>query len=406
VHKPDDVPLLIRRTHEERILATLREVGPLTRAELEARTGLSRTTLSDITAALLRRGALVALDPESGPRGRGRPAARLALDPASGQFLGVDFGHRRAHVAIVNAANEVIVSGGRAYDVETSWEDRVDLALAIIDELTGAAGVHLTAVEGIGIGVPGPVTAPFSDDSRVPSRWRELGRDEVLELVRSRFAARFPAPITLDNNSRFAGLGEAIWGPSPSGGNDSLLFIRLSDGVGGGLVVGGRLVSGALGIAGEVGHVTVDPAGERCWCGKRGCLETVASAPSVRARIAAATGDPDDVEHPAARAVIARAGEATGRVLATVTTVVDPSEIVVAGDMLRMPGFLDAVRAAFEAETLLPAERRSRFRVSALSEEAGALGAIAAAFHRSPLLVGYGSLIGPTDSPAPERRQA
>lgn len=377
--KPDDVPLLIRRTHEERILATLREAGPLTRSELEHRIGLSRTTLSDIASVLLRRGAVIECEPEEGPRGRGRPAVRLALDPASGQFLGVDLGHRRVHVAVVNAANDVIVSGERGYAPEMSWNERLEVVFALVDDATAAGGVRLTALEGIGFGVPGPLGSAFGDASRVPPRWQGTRRGEVVALVRERVAERFDAPLVLDNNTRFAALGEAVRGPSSEA--DSLLYIRLSDGVGGGLVAGGRLVVGALGTAGELGHVTVDPHGARCWCGKQGCLETVASMPAIRARLAA--GAPEE-------SVVQEAGAATGRVLAAASTVIDPTEVVVGGELLRYSGFFDAVRRAFEHE-VLPTGTPTRLRASALSEQAGALGAIAAALHRSPLLVGYAS---------------
>jgi predicted NBD/HSP70 family sugar kinase len=394
VPKPDDVPILIRRTHEERILATLRESGPLTRAELEERVGLSRTTLSDITAALLRRGALVERGSDSGVRGRGRPAVRLALDPASGQFLGVDLGHRQVHVAVVNASNEVIAAGGRNYGAEEDWGARLDLTFGLIEELAASAGLGLGALEGIGVGVPGPAGSPLHADSSTPPRWRGLSRDAVIEMVQARFGARFAAPIVADNNARYAALGEAVWGPSPE--TDSLLFIRLSDGVGGGLVVGGRLVGGAFGAAGELGHITADPDGGPCWCGKHGCLETVASVPSVFARAGHLGADAAEID-PAApefRRAVREAGEATGWVLAAAAGAIDPREVVVAGDMLRFPDFFAAVRETFERE-VVPIASGSRLRVSALSEQAGALGAIAAAFHRSPLLAGYASNAAP-----------
>lgn len=393
--KPDDVPILIRRTHEERILATLREHGPLTRAELEEHVGLSRTTLSDITAALLRRGALVERGVDAGVRGRGRPAVRLALDPASGQFLGVDLGHRQVHIAVVNASNEVIAAGGRSYDAEEDWGARLDLTFGLIDELAGSAGLGLSALEGIGVGVPGPAGSPLRGDPAAPPRWRGLSRDAVIELVRERFGMRFTSPIVIDNNTRYAALGEAVWGPSPE--TDSLLYLRVSDGVGGGLVVGGRLVSGAFGAAGELGHITTDPSGMPCWCGKNGCLETVASTPAVFERAGLLGAAPADVD-PAApefRRAVREAGEATGWVLAAATGAIDPREVVVAGDMLRFPDFFAAVRETFESE-VLPIESGSRLRVSALSEQAGALGAIAAAFHRSPLLAGYAGTAMPS----------
>ncbi|QNE34028.1 ROK family transcriptional regulator [Leifsonia shinshuensis] len=407
MHKPNDVPQLIRRTHEERILATLRENGPLTRAELEKRVGLSRTTLSDITAALLRRGVLVERATHDEARGRGRPAAKLALDPASGQFLGVDLGHRRVHVAVVNASNEIIVSGERAYDVDTSWSERIDATFALIEGLARDEEVGLQALEGIGIGVPGPLSTAFRGEQRTPPRWRGQPRDELLALIRGRFAGRFSAPLTLDNNTRLAGLGEAVWGRADDA--DSLLYLRLGDGVGGGLVVSGRLVSGASGSAGEVGHVTVEPDGLPCWCGKTGCLETVASVPAIQERLAAVRAGDGDEDGSAADAVVRAAGEATGRALAAASVVVDPRDIVIAGDVLRFPGFLDAARESFARETLLVGGG-DRLRVSTLRDEAGALGAIAAAFHRSSLLVGYASLAGlPDPAPEPadaERRQA
>ncbi|HEX2857211.1 MAG TPA: ROK family transcriptional regulator [Propionibacteriaceae bacterium] len=395
MHKPNDVPYLIRRTHEERILATLRESGPLTRLELERRVGLSRTTLSDITAALLRRGAIVEREPLVERRGRGRPATQLALDPASGQFLGVDFGHRRVHVAVVNASNEVIVSGERAYSVDTPWGERVSATLELLTDLTRAAGVGLLALEGIGIGVPGPLSTTFGGLGRTSPLWLARGRDELLDLVRARFADNYSAPLTLDNNTRLAALGEAVWGQTPE--VDSLLYIRLSDGVGGGLVVGGRLVSGASAAAGEIGHVTVDPDGPLCWCGKNGCLETVASVPAIRARLADPSVD--------AAEVVRAAGEATGRALAAAAFVIDPRDVVIAGDALRFPGFVDAASGAFERETL-PMGGGCTLRPSTLRDEAGALGAIAAAFHQSPLLHGYPGLTSVPDYTDLERLQA
>lgn len=394
MHKPNDVPYLIRRTHEERILATLRESGPLTRAALEARVGLSRTTLSDITAALLRRGVLVERPMHEQRRGRGRPAAQLALDPSSGQFLGVDLGHRRVHVAVVNASNEIIVAGERAYDSETTWLERLDATFALIAELTAQGAIGLQALEGIGIGVPGPLSTGFRGEQRTPPRWRGQGRDDLLDLIRSRFDERFSAPLTLDNNTRLAGLGEAVWGRAED--VESLLYVRLSDGIGGGLVVAGRLVSGASGSAGELGHVTVDPDGLPCWCGKVGCLETIASVPALRSRIDAAARDGADRDGRATAHIVRVAGEATGRALAAASVVVDPRDVVIAGEALHFPGFLDAACEAFARETLLVGGG-SRLRVSTLRDEAGALGAIAAAFHRSPLLLGYASLVTAVD---------
>jgi predicted NBD/HSP70 family sugar kinase len=407
--KLNDVPILIRRTHEERILGALRAGGPSTRAELERRVGLSRTTVSEIAGSLLARGALVEIDPASGPRRRGRPAVRLALEPSSGQLLGVDLGHRRVYVAAVNASNEVIGSGVREYAMSTSWSERLDLTTSLADQIRAEHDLSFGALEAVGVGVPGPVSSALLADSRVPDRWQGMSRDAVIDLVRNGLQRHFGARVVIDNNTRFAGLAEAVWGAHRN--LDSLLYVRLSDGVGGALVVGGRLVSGAGGTAGEVGHVEVESDGRACWCGKRGCLETVASVPAMLDSIRAA--DPTvrtfaaavaRCEEPAVGAVLAHAAAALGRTLAATATVLDPQDVVVAGEALRFgEAFLGPARAAFDEAVLPDPRRRGRLRATSLRDEAGALGALTAAYRRSPLLAGYADLAAESSRPTVPR---
>ncbi|WP_328708821.1 Lrp/AsnC family transcriptional regulator [Microbispora hainanensis] len=109
---PNGVHALVRRSHEERVLRVLRQNGAQSRNEIAARVGLSRTTVSEITSDLLGRGAIRVVDTDAVERvGSGRPAERLALDPASGQYMGVDFGHRRVNVLVADAAHDIIASG-------------------------------------------------------------------------------------------------------------------------------------------------------------------------------------------------------------------------------------------------------------------------------------------------------
>jgi predicted NBD/HSP70 family sugar kinase len=401
--KPNGVPILIRRTHEERILGALRDNGPLPRSEIELRVGLSRTTVSEITGSLLARGAIVETDAHEPRRGRGRPAARLALDPTSGQFLGIDFGHRRVYVATVNASNEIIGSGATQYAEDAAWPERIDRAFDLITRIESESGIRFSALEAVGIGVSGPV-GPGANARA--SRWSGAASRNAVEMIHDAFVSRFDAPILIDNNTRFAGLAEAVWDRSDD--VDSLLYVRLADGVGGGLVVGGRLVVGSFGMAGEIGHVSVPSESNQCWCGKSGCLETVASVPaiiraaqqhvpSVRelADVADAIGDPGVLD------AVTYAARSLADILATVSAVVDPREIVVAGDVLRLgPVFFDAVLEQFAHATGPELHSGVRLRPSTLDEEAGALGAIAAAFHRSPLLAGYRALATPNPATA------
>jgi predicted NBD/HSP70 family sugar kinase len=366
------VHALVRRAHEERVLAILRERGGLSRAQIAARVGLSRTTLSEITGDLIARGAIKVVTTDADLRaGSGRPAELLALDPHSGQFLGVDLGHNRVRVAVADAAQEIIAQGHSSYSAETPWADRLAAAFALISRIGRESGVTFEALQGIGVGVAGPQPADTS-------------RDEVL----SAFGRRFTAPVIVDNNTRFAALAEAI-----ADGSDArdVLYVRLSDGIGGGLVVGGRLVAGAHGVAGEFGHIPVDRDGDVCRCGKRGCLETVASVPAVLRACALATVEDLAVASAAGQstavAAISRAATAVGRVLAQAALILNPEQIVIGGRLVRVaPGLVAQATEIVLAETV---GDPPLIRAARLGDDDGARGAIAALFRQSPLLAGY-----------------
>mgnify|MGYP000100226227 CR=1 FL=1 len=387
------VQALVRRTHEERVLSALRAEGALSRAGLAQRVGLSRTTLSEITAQLLDRGAIVVLDTDAAVRrGSGRPAERLALDPSAGQYLGVDFGHRRVQVAIADASHEILASGLERYDDGLAWGERVSLAFDTIDRLSSEHGLHLNALQAVGIGVPGPYTGRNGDHGVVA--WN---RGATPDGVDRSFAARFDAPVTVDNNTRLAALAEAV--SSPEGASD-LVYVRLSDGVGGGLVVGGRLTRGARGFAGELGHVTADPAGTVCRCGKRGCLETVASVPAILAACRSEGADVKDLAElaaaveradPVVDAVLRRVGSVVGHVLGAAAMTLDPVEVVIGGEVAHVaPAIVEQAARTLRYELYsIPVDGPCQVRAGRLRDSDGAVGALAAIFHQSPLLAGY-----------------
>ncbi|ROO84324.1 putative NBD/HSP70 family sugar kinase [Actinocorallia herbida] len=363
----------VRLGHEERVVALLRERGALSRAELGALSGLSRSTLSDIAGALVARGAVVVTTPESAGRKRppGRPAELLTLNPDTGQAIGLDFGHRRVHVAVANAAQEVIGTAALGYARTTSWQRRLEIACGLVDSLrTGLGPLH-----GIGVGVTGPLGRTAEQTRRVTALTDALGE-------------RFGVPVAVDNNTRLAALAEMVRGAGK--GFSDVVYARLSEGVGGGIVVSGRLLRGAGGGAGEIGHIPVDPAGAPCSCGGRGCLETVASVPAVVSAAGAADlpGALEALEAGEASAVAAfdRAGRALGFALASVCNTVSPARIVVGGEVA-VPRVLAAAEAALAVH--LPPAQRLPAHPAALGDEVGALGALALVAHDSPLLIGY-----------------
>ncbi|WP_329247119.1 ROK family transcriptional regulator [Actinoallomurus sp. NBC_01490] len=385
---PGGVHALVRRSHEERVLRVLRQRGALSRGEIAARVGLSRTTVSEITSDLIARGAITIVGTDAvGRVGSGRPAERLALDPSSGQFMAVDFGHRRVNVAVADASHDVIALGTSRYPESAGWPERIPAAFALIRRLSVDKGVHYRALQAIAVGVPG---------------W---GDRSPADGVAETFAEHFGAPVTVDNNVRFAGLAEALRSPADSVQN--LIYVRLSDGVGGGVVVNGQLVRGADGFAGEFGHITVaGPDGEPCRCGKRGCVETIASVPAILARcrsLGVRVETLDDlraavrIAEPTVDKVLREAGAAVGRALGAAAMTLNPSEIVLSGEIVHIaPMLFQQVVSTITYELSYRAEAAPVIRPALLADEGGALGAIAVLFHESPLLAGY-----PEDPVAP-----
>ena len=410
-------PASAQRTHEASVLRVLRERGALSRGEIAELVGVSRTTLSDLAGRLLDRGAIIVADTDASSReGSGRPAELLALDPGSGQFMGVDFSHREVHVAVADASHEIIASGHDTYTAEVDWHHRLAVAFDLVDRISQQFGAHYGALRGVAIGVPGHLSLhtfsspDASTDAAEPeSTSRHPGPTArsrgVAGGVAAAFAERFGAPVIVDNNTRFAALAEALGSGRPV---DDLIYVRLADGIGGGLVVGGRLVTGSAGLAGELGHVNVDATGAPCRCGKNGCLETVASVPAILSACRA-QGVPVETldglaaavsrSHPVVDGVLRRAGAAVGRVVATTAMGLNPSEIVIGGEVTRIaPVIVDEVRAAVAFEMFPTAVTTTVVRSAHLAHEGGAIGGLAALFHSSPLLDSYPET--PTSPPA------
>jgi predicted NBD/HSP70 family sugar kinase len=383
----------LRRGHEELVLDLLRRNGPLSRSVLATRSGLSRTTLHDILAALTANGAVVTVAQEAGPRGRGRPAETLTLNPATGQVIGIDFARRAVHVAIVNVAHEMVGSATEPHDVDLAWEDRVALAERAVGTLVEGS-LRLGALAAVGVGVVGPVVDIGKEGA---GRLSELPR-----LLRKRFGV----PVLLDNNTRLAALAESIWGAAA--GERDVLYLRLSHGVGGGLVVGGALHRGARGLSGEFGHITVDPAGARCGCGGTGCLETVAAIRPVLEDYRARGGHAKDLagllnaldSDPVARDVLRSVGTRVGAVLAALCNAIGPGVIVLGGELTEAgPALFEPLKAALDADILPMSRQEVSIRRATLGDVGGALGGIALVLHESPLLSHYPAEPDPGEEP-------
>lgn len=366
----------LRAAHTESLLAELLRAGGLTRSELVRRTGLSRSTISAILGELLRSGAVVEQPDRGEPgRGRGRPTRLVTLNPSAGHLVGVDIAQTSIHIALVNLAHEVVVVRGERIAERAHWRQRVRKSIGMIESASKEYGVQLDTLQGVGLGLFGVIEDPQLPGALSPSA----------EHIADELSDHFGVPVAADNTSRLAALAESTWGAGAGAGD--VVYLRWSEGVGGGVVVGGQLVRGAHGLAGQLGHVSIDPDGPPCSCGGRGCLN-----PRIRLRALVQAArrrgsrvrDFDDLVERAREgdrdvlAVLRDAADDLGFALASIAVHVDPARIVIGGEVAELGDLvLDRVREVVRGLAFPSAHRPMQIVPAALGIRAAALGAVA-----------------------------
>lgn len=369
------------------MLATLRERGTISRAEIAKRTGLSTTTVSTLVGELIEETVVVELDDRPVASGSGRPARLLAFNPSAGGAVGVHLGHDRVRVGVTDLAGRIVAQGVAEIDVD--HEPAMTLALAAdrVVELVEEAGLRTQGIVGVGVAVSAPVYSATHalGSGAVLADWRSV--DVSLELAR-----RTGFRVEIGNDANLGAMAEQRFGVAQH--VDDFVYVMLSDGVGAGLVLDGRLYEGSLGGAGEIGHVTVDAHGYVCRCGNRGCLETVAGARGLAAAFALTRDSgttladilrADSAGDNGTRRVLADAGAAVARALVPVCTVLDPALVVIGGECSASTTLVAAVGEALAAGITPLRGSALPVRASGLGDEAEMLGAIALASQRMSL---------------------
>ena len=261
--------------------------------------------------------------------------------------LAIDVGGTKLAGGLVTDDGEVVARSAAPTPDTDDAEAVFDRLLAVLDAVGGNGE---PAVCGVGCG--GPMAPGGGTVSPLNIRaWRGFP-------LRSRLAEATGLKTFVDNDAKALALGEG-W-RSAATGEDHFIAMVVSTGVGGGIVLDGRLLDGTGGNAGHIGHVVIEPDGRRCGCGARGCLEAEASGPSI----AAATGRPPEEAEPE---VVARTGTMVGRAVASVANLLDLPLAVVAGSVAL--GFGEAFFAAAQAE--IDARARLDFSAGARIVPAG-----------------------------------
>lgn len=357
------------------LLQLLRDQRPRTRAELVKLTGLARSTVGARVDALLATG-LLAPSGEAVSTG-GRPPVRFAFNPEARVVVGADLGATHGRVALTNLNGRPLREVAESRDIVDGPEAVLDWVVESTRQLLAASGRPADDLVGVGIGLPGPVEHSSGRPRRPPIMPGWDGYDVVGHVGQA-----LGVPVLVDNDVNIMALGEHA---SAHPKVEHLLFVKVATGIGAGIISGGRLHRGAVGAAGDLGHVAAPHApAVLCRCGNTGCLEAVASGPAITRALrdlgieAASNRDVVDLVRagniPTAQAV-RQAGRTIGEVLATCVSLLNPSVIVIGGSLAQAGESLIAgVREVIYGRSLPLATGELQIVAAATGVQAGVIG--------------------------------
>jgi glucokinase-like ROK family protein len=393
----------IREVNRSIILDLVRRGGRISRTELARRSRLTKPTVSAIVEELMTDGVVREVGFGVSGSGGGRPARLLEFNDAAAAYLGIHFGVRATTVAVADAQGTIRLVRGQPSTPAAPARTLATLGPMVAD-LLDAADVPRSRVEAAGATVPGLIDQESGVCVLAPNlRWQNVP-------LRDALAEELGVPVSVHNITQAAAVAEGRVGAAR--GARSYVWVYVGSGVGSGVVDDGRLFVGRHGFSGEIGHCPVIEGGPLCACGRRGCLETVAStmalaraaeeaiaggeptllarvpAPVDAASITAAARDGDAVS----LRILAHAGEHLGRGISYLLNVLNP-EMVVLGGPVAQAGelLLDRVRAAVARHALVPSG--VAIVASRLGDRAELTGAVLLAMDQTQ---GSYRIVGPT----------
>lgn len=368
------------------VLRAIFDDSPISRAEVARRTGLTRTSVSDVVDQLLSDG--LAEEVGRGQSTGGKAPILLQVPDDARHLIGIEVGDRSLVGAIVNLRGETRLRREVALDGRDG-----ELALERLDALIeGLLAEAERPVLGIGVGTPGLVD-PTSGTVRwaVNLDWRDLPLGDRLHR-------RWDLPVYVANDSQAAGIGEHTFGGH--GASGSMVVVKVGRGIGAGIVIDGRLYAGEGSGAGEIGHTAIADNQRACRCGSTGCLETLASTRAVvqRARELAPHA-PESSLHPAgdrepidfdelhhafvagdelAREVVLDGARHLGRTLGGLIGTLSIHHVLLVGEMTAFgEPWLTAVRREAHRSSLALLADETRIEIGRLESDLVPLGAAA-----------------------------
>jgi glucokinase-like ROK family protein len=357
----------------------------ISRAEIAQIIGLSRSTVTEIIKDLLTTGFIKEVG--SGQSRGGRRPILLEFQSQAGVFLGVDIGATHVSVVLTDLQGGILFWEERPHPVRTDPDGTWQLVFELCDESLRSWGGDPESLLSIGIAVPSPVDPLHTEwlSEVVIPGWH--GRSDW-----ERLQQRYGVPVFVDNDANLGALAEHKLGAGR--GAENLIYIKLAHGIGAGYILRGEIYRGATGVAGEMGHLPIDPNGEPCVCGLRGCLVTRVGAEALEARAAAliqqypdsrlnesgltttAIEDAALAEDELSLKLIQEAAEYLGIAITGWTNLMNPDVVILGGSMTRLGSLiLEPIREKVRHCTLVQSVSKCEISMSELGQQAIAIGA-------------------------------
>ncbi|MHA6669783.1 ROK family transcriptional regulator [Homoserinimonas sp. A447] len=383
----------LREANRARIVDAVKRHGGLTQVELAGATGLSPATVSNIVKELSTSGVL-----NTTPSTRsGRRAQHVTLARALGLVAGIHFSTRHLRVALADVAHTVVAEHHLPLAKDHRADNELNRTSRLIADMLDSVDATMGEVLAVGVALPAPINLRTGTISRtgIMRGWDAVPVAEVMER-------RLKRPVFVDNNANLGARAEFRSGALR--GKENAVYLSIDDGIGAGLIINGKVFRGHNGSAGEFGHFTIDENGPLCRCGNRGCLETYVGGPalieSLRGNhrglklhdivVRAIAGDPKCIR------AIADAGRHIGVAAANLCNIVDPSRLVVGGELSQAGELLlGPMRHALERAVIVGPDSVPDIVQSQLGARAEMLGAIALAVDRVTITSSDSAAVAP-----------
>ncbi len=371
----------LKVANQRRVLSLLLDRGaePATQADIARETGLAAGTVSTIVREL------AAAEVVTTVAGSGRRGTSVRLARGAGLVAGVDFGHSHVSVAIAEMSGEVLAEARRSLPPGHGHDEGLGRAHEMLEGLLHGLGADATDLRNIGMGLPAPISDGVVMSSAILPGW--VGVNAQTEA-----RAALGAGVLIENDANLGALAEHRHGHGR--GHANVVFVKVSSGVGAGLILDNKLFRGTSGTSGEIGHLTLDDQGPLCRCGSRGCLEAYAATGTALAMMhdQMPGADVDAIIEAAkqgnvsALRVFEDAGLHLGWGLATVTNLLNPGVILVGGDMSHAGELLlESARLGLRRH-VLAGTTTTPVLVAALGDRASMIGALVLAIDATDLL--------------------